>query len=388
MKNKTDVNFLLKNKSSWENKAPCFVINKKKLNSNIKSFKKFFNGEVAYSLKTNPDPCILKKLMKNGCSLLISSIEELGEVVKFHDFSASKIIFQSPSLTYEQYKITRKLGIHRYSIDSYDQLEIVLKDIKSNSAELELLVRINTGVKIKNPELPYGMDSYLGFPLKEAKKVLIKLNSLKGRGVKRIGVHNHLLSQNTFLNLWEENLNTITKFLVELKSKGLEIDVVNLGGGYPIEYHKSVPSLLQISRLINNFKKKISEIYPEMHYVFEPGRKLVAEAVTLIAKVVHTKKFLDSNVAILNCSLYNCSLDTLIVDLYLPVEKIQAKGNKSEKLKNYVIRGSTPDSLDIFAKDVRMAELKNGDHVAFLRCGAYSFGCDFISLKKAHCVEI
>jgi len=389
MEIKDDIRFLSENKSLWVDKTPCFVVNKSKLNSSIEDLKQSLGGEIAYSNKTNPEPCVLKNVIEKGCSLLISSIEELGEVVKFSDLSADKIIFQSPSLTYEQYKITRKLGVHRYSIDSLDQLDIVLKDIENNGAELELLVRINTGVKIKNPELSYGMDSYLGFPLEEAEKVLFKINSLKGKGIRRIGVHSHVLSQNTFLGIWQESFDVIENFLIDLKSKGVEIDVVDFGGGYPVKYHDSaVPSLSQISDLLDGFKKNISEIYPDMHYVFEPGRKLIAESVALVTKVVHTKKFLDSNVAILNCSLYTCSLDTLIVGLYLPVEKVQFAEDETKTFKKYVVRGSTPDSLDIFAKDVSLPELKNDDYVAFLKCGAYSFGSNFISLKKACCIEI
>ena len=79
-------------------------------------------------------------------------------------------------------------------------------------------------------------------------------------------------------------------------------------------------------------------------------------------------------------------MDTLIVDLYLPVKKIQDKD--TGELKHYVIRGSTPDSLDIFSKDACLPELKKGEFIAFLNCGAYSFGSEFISLRKAACIEI
>ena len=55
---------------------------------------------------------------------------------------------------------------------------------------------------------------------------------------------------------------------------------------------------------------------------------------------------------------------------------------KKKNLKEYVIRGSTPDSLDVFAKNIKLSELKSGDHIAFFHAGAYSFCSDFLSLKK------
>lgn len=388
MKNEDSNNFLLKNKSFWEKKTPCFFIDKKVLNKSIDELKEKLEGEIAYSHKTNPDPIIVKAVYDKGCSFLVSSVEELRILLKRFNPSPERIIFQSPSLTLEQYDEIKGAGVYRFSIDSKEQLALILQDIKNNKNTRdvpELFVRINTGIKIESPELPYGMDSYLGFPLSEAEEVLKGLNELKKDGLIKIGVHNHLLSQNTYLDIWKKNLEAIADFVLKLKNNGIEIDSIDFGGGYPVEYEKSVPALSEISDIVNNVKKIIAEILPNMHYVFEPGRKLVAESTALITKVVHTKKFLEQDVAILNCSLYNCSLDTLIIDLYLPAKKIER--DQSKETKKYIVRGSTPDSLDVFAKKIYFSELKSGDYIAFLKCGAYSFGCDFISLPKVGCIE-
>jgi ornithine decarboxylase len=383
MKDKT-IDFLLKNKSKWGKKSPCFIVDEKKLTENIKSLKKYLKGEIAYSHKTNPDPLIIKNVYAQGCNFLVSSLEELISLVKLTGISPERIVFQSPSLTREQYKKIRKMGVFRFSIDSYDQLGIVLRDLKKNGHKMELMVRVNTGLKVHDPELPYGMDSFLGFPLVEAEGVLKKLNQLKKKGLIKIGIHNHLISQNTYLDMWKKNLQKLSDFVTDIKKKGILIDIVNFGGGYPIEYHEPVPKLQDISKLITSAQKRMLEVNPQMHFIFEPGRKTVGESVTLVAKVVHTKEFLGQNVAILNCSLYNCSLDTLIVGLYLPVKKIHNSPDARKKI--YILRGSTPDSLDVFARGVSLPELKNGDYLAFLRCGAYSFGCDFISLPRAKCL--
>ena len=125
------------------------------------------------------------------------------------------------------------------------------------------------------------------------------------------------------------------------------------------------------------YEIKVSK--PSPGIVFEPGRKVAGESISLIGQVVHKKKFFDQNIAILNCSVYNSSLDTLIVNLHLTAKKIEESKNIFE---NYVLRGSTPDSLDVFSRKVRLPELKSGDHIVFPHAGAYSFWSDFISLKK------
>ncbi|HLN18921.1 MAG TPA: hypothetical protein VK255_01995 [Patescibacteria group bacterium] len=389
MKFKEEIDFLAENQSSWEGKTPCFVIDKKKLECTIEDLKKNLKGEIAYSHKTNPDPIIIKTIFDNGCNFLVSSVEEMRSLKKLTDVSPERIIFQSPSLTKEQYNEIRQMGVYRLSIDSVDQLDMILEDVGNKingDGHLELLVRINTGVKVKNPELPYSSDSYLGFPLKEAVNVFKGLSVLRERGLVKLGIHNHLLSQNTYLDMWQENLDVIAKYLIDLKRMGIEIDLADFGGGYPVEYHTAVPELSEISKMFDAFQEKIAKVFPNMHYIFEPGRKTVAESVHLVAKVAHTKKFLGQDVAILNCSVYSHSLDTLIVDLHLPGQKIE-KGVENAPVKNYVVRGSTPDSLDVFSHKIDLPELKNGDYIGYLRCGAYSFGCNFISLDKSKCID-
>jgi ornithine decarboxylase len=380
-------NFLTQNRPKWENQTPCFVVNSEALEKNIHILLNTFKGEIAYSHKTNCHNSIIELVANMGCSFLLSSVEELMSLVRQPNISTDKLIFQSPSLTYDQLQGIRKLGVRRFIIDSEDQLRLLLGNIKSNDNVLELLIRINTGVKVKKPELSYGMDSYLGFPLIKARLALKKLNTLRKKGRIRLGVHNHLISQNTHLDMWKLNLKEITKFVLEMKLEGIRIDSMDFGGGYPVRYLKPVPRLDEISNLITNAQTRISKAYPEIHYIFEPGRKLIAESVLLITQVVHTKKFLSKDVAILNCSLYNHSLDTLIVDLNLPVAKINKTFNNA-KLKSYTIRGSTPDSRDVFSREVKLHNLKGGDYLVFKNCGAYTFGSDFISLPKAKYIVI
>lgn len=378
---------LQKNKAKWAKEAPCFVVDTKKLEKTIRDLKKNLPGEIAYSFKTNPDLQIAKKICQSGCSFLVSSPDELEKLSGLPGVQEKNLIFQSPSLTREQLLRLLRLGVKRFSIDSWDQLKLILKHVPLHKDSYELFVRVNTGVKVKNPELPYGMDSFLGFPLHEAKKVLKNIDKFWKNGNIKLGIHNHLISQNTYLDAWRENVKAITNFLQEIKNEDVKIDYVNFGGGYPVAYdNKKVPSLKQIGKILANGRRKMSRIFPDVKYIYEPGRKTVGDSVAIIGQVAHVKKFLDQDIAILNCSLYNCSLDTLIVDLYLPVCKVGHGGCK--ETVNYVLRGSTPDSLDVFARNVRLPELKNGDYVAFLQAGAYSFGSEFISLPRVKTVLI
>lgn len=376
---KNDLGFFVRNKEKWANNTPCFVINKNQLFDTIENIKRLLPGEILYSFKTNNHPFIMKAISAKKCGFLLSSMEEVQKLVNYYGVNPQNILFQSPSLTNKQFKKIKSFGIYRFVIDSWKQLELISSSLQEFSQKPELLVRINTNIKINKPELSYSSDSFLGFPMEEAISVFEHLNVLKNKNLITLGLHNHLLSQNTRLDTWKRNLNTISGFVKKLKNNNIKLDIVDFGGGYPIEYSSPVPSLEEISKLITKITEEINKIYPHIHFIFEPGRKTVGESISLIAQVVHKKRFLDHNVAILNCSVYNASLDTLIVNLHLPAKKIS---NDKKPYENYVLRGSTPDSLDIFSSKIRLPALEGGDNIVFLHAGAYSFWSDFISLKK------
>jgi len=365
--------------------SPCFVVEEERLRSTIETINRLLPGEVLYSLKTNPHPRIAEIVASHGCGFLLSSVEELEAIIRGMGADPSGIMFQSPSLTADQYRRAKAAGVTRYIVDSDEQLDLVLASLREEPPVTEILVRVNTGVTVAAPELPYSTDSFLGFPVEDAVDVFERLDrNLAGRGV-RIGLHNHLLSQNTFPELWTANLDALAHFVDMLREQGLRLDAVDFGGGYPIDYGRGSLPLEEIATLIAKTTARMRRAYPDLRFIFEPGRKVVGESITLVATVAHVKTFRGANVAILDASLYNSSLDTLVVGLHLPVAKIGADdGPKME----YVLRGSTPDSLDVFSRKALLPKLAPGDRIAFLHAGAYSFWSDFISLKKPEHVFI
>lgn len=211
---KAIVEKLLNSREKWQEKTPCFMLDVEKFNENFSFMKATLPGEVVYSYKTNPDPQIVKLVNAHGNGFLLASVEESEMLCALPDVPREKLVFQSPSLNACQFTRLKKLGVKRFVIDSFDQLEMMTKDIQA-SDKLELLVRVNTGVSVGKPELSYGFDSCLGFPLAEAKIALQKLNPLRQEGIIRLGIHNHHISQNVYLRVWKNNVSAITRLVRE-----------------------------------------------------------------------------------------------------------------------------------------------------------------------------
>ena len=98
-----------------------------------------------------------------------------------------------------------------------------------------------------------------------------------------------------------------------------------------------------------------------------------APAIKLQAEILNVY---DNNI-IINCSVFNGAMDTFVAHIRLLVEGELEKGDA------YTIKGSTPDSMDIFRYRVFFDKKpKIGDKVTFLNAGAYNYSSDFCKLPK------
>ncbi len=321
--------------------TPCFVFSRRVIKNQLQNIKKTFKADVLYSFKTNPHSKIAHCLHENKCGFTICSIEELEQLKKM--IKNPKISFLDPSA--DNFNKTKE--IKDIVVDSESQLK------KLNQEEFNIWMRIDTGINVNRIHS-------LGIPIEKAGNLVEQ--------VRPYGIHNHLVTQNTSLKLWKKNIQKLTEF-----AKKHDIVNLNIGGGFPVSYLEKVPSLEKIASVIKPYLK-------DFNITLEPGRYLVAPAGILLTRVKIIKKFRNKNIAVLDTSAYNSSMDTMLVSQELPC--LVANKMNEKPTKSYILRGCTPDSLDIFRKNVKLPELQEGDIIAFLNAGAYSFASDFLSLKK------
>ncbi len=193
-----------------------------------------------------------------------------------------------------------------------------------------------------------------------------KIRELRSHSkISKLGIHFHRKTQN--MAEWKlkyEISNVIDEDVISL------IDVINIGGGIPSVYANTNEDVIRtVFDKIKEFKD-----WFKGDLIIEPGRFIAAPAVKLITQVV---RVYDNNIVV-NASVYNSDLDALIVPVKLLVE---GELDKKEGTA-YVIKGSTPCSLDLFRYKVYLKDVKVGDELTFLNAGAYNFTSDFCDLEK------
>ena len=109
--------------------------------------------------------------------------------------------------------------------------------------------------------------------------------------------------------------------------------------------------------------------------MIEPGRFIAAPAIKLETEIIQIQK---ENI-IINTTLYNCALDTLIGGHKMLVE---GELKMEEEGMNYLIKGNSPTRDDIFRYKVKLKKLEIGDKIIFLNAGAYNYTTDFFGYKK------
>ena len=187
--------------------------------------------------------------------------------------------------------------------------------------------------------------------------------------INKLGIHFHRKTQN--LSEWDlkEEIQDI------VKSENLKyIQIINIGGGIPCEYKNFRINLKDIFQKIKEFKKWLNE--QKIELMMEPGRFLAAPCIELETEI----KAIYKDTIILNCSVYNSSLDTFIWNIRLVAKDEILDEQKAGKI--YTLKGCTPDSMDIFRYRIHLPEKKVGDKIVFMNAGAYNFNANFCSLPK------
>tara|TARA_Y100000310_G_scaffold246828_1_gene252244 strand:- start:3875 stop:4894 length:1020 start_codon:yes stop_codon:yes gene_type:complete len=330
---------------------PRFILSKNKVHEQYNKLKNL--GIVSYSWKTNPE--VGKILEKETDSLFsIHTFEEIPEI-----YDKKRIWFFAQAWNKNEIKNLIDKKINNFVIDNETDLKTLLNFISKE--KINLLLRM----KFQEKRIQTGKYFVYGMNAKIVNNWILKLK--ENKSIDKIGIHVHRKSQNTSeWNLKYELEDSLSKEVLE------RIDLINIGGGFPIEYKNYTSKVLdyifsKIKELKNWLDKKNIDL------IIEPGRFIAGPGVQLETEVISVY---DEKI-IVNCSVYQGNTDAIFQDAL----KLIVKGELKEG-NEYTIKGKTPCNLDIFRYKVKLPEINVGDKIIFLNAGAYNFSTNFCKLKE------
>jgi len=336
-----------------------FVLSRSKVIEQYNKIKQI-SDIVSYSVKTNP--VVAEILEENTDSFFtihfISSLNNIKD--------KKKIWFFAQAWKNKELDILFENKIENFVVDNENDLKILLDYIKKNNKKINLLLRM----RLKENTIRTGKHYVYGMYSQQVNKLIPELR--KNKNINNLGIHFHRKTQN--ISEWSLKYELSESIPEEIIK---QIDIVNIGGGIPVSYRNYTEDLSpQIFKKIKELKDWLHNYNIKM--IVEPGRFIAGPGIKLETEIVN----IYNNNIVINCSVFNSAMDTFVADIRLLVEGELKQGIP------YVIKGCTPDSMDIFRYRVYLENPKKGDKIVFLNAGAYTYSTDFCNLKKLETVIV
>ena len=343
--------------------TPVVVIDHDEIRRNYRSFKRHLPKiQAYYAVKANPAPEIVRTLFRAGASFDVASLPEFmlvyGNVKRLpararQDFVWDKIVYANPIKPEET---LRALDRYRPLVTYDNRAELAKIKAHAPHAGLALRLRVpNTGSVVELSS-KFGCDPGEAVDLvEEAFRV----------GLVVEGLSFHVGSQCTNFENFVQALNMAAAVRNEAASRGHEIDILDIGGGFPVPYDRHVRPIRDLARTIN---AEIARLFPpDIEILAEPGRYLVATAATSVARVIG-KAVRDGRVCYyIDDSVYH-TFSGIVFD-HCPYH---LKAFKRGRTEISAVFGQTCDGLDTISRAEELPALEIGDLVYSENIGAYS----------------
>jgi ornithine decarboxylase len=346
-----------------EHRTPLVVVNHDAIRQNYATFKRHLpRVQAYYAVKANPAPEIVRTLYEAGASFDVASLPEfllVYELIKRRpaserqDFVWDKIVYANPVKAKETLR-----ALDRYKpLVTFDN-RVEIRKIREFAPHAGLLVRIrvpNTGSMVE-------LSSKFGCEPGEAVALVEEAHAA---GLVVEGLSFHVGSQCTNFENFVQALNMSAAVMQEARSRGFELKILDIGGGFPVRYNRHVQPFSQLARKIN---AEVDRLFPKnLEIIAEPGRFFVATAVTSLATVIGKAVRDGKTCYYVDDSVYH-TFSGIIFD-HCPYHIRAFKKGPTEVC---AVFGQTCDGLDTITQSEDLPDLQLDDLVYSPDIGAYS----------------
>jgi len=336
---------------------PVYCIRPDSIKTACGWFKNNFPGKILYAVKTNPNEQIIKYISQCGIDNFdVASINEIKLIKKI--VPKAKAYYMNTVKNREHIKEAYfNFNIKNFAFDTKDELQKII-EATNNAKDLILYLRIS----ISNEHAEIDLSQKFGALPSEG----LGLLRLAKAHAKKVGLSFHVGSQCMHPISYAKGIRELGNMIKKTK---ISPDIINVGGGFPSIYPDLNPQPLE--NYINEIKKAFENLKldkkPELFC--EPGRALVAESGSTIAKIILRKK----QKLYINDGTYGSLFDAGVPNFVLPTRMIPNGRITSKKLTSYSLYGPTCDSIDYMKGPfVLPNNLKEDDYIEIGQLGAYS----------------
>lgn len=346
---KTDVERL-----AAEYGSPLLVLSLEQVRKNYELLKKYMpRVAVHYAIKANPHPEILRVMKEMGSCFDVASD---GEIRTLYDMGieGKRMIYANPVKTGVGLRACNECGVHKMTFDSASEIA----KIQTACPGTTVLLRL----RIDNSSAHVDLNKKFGTARENALDLMLKA---KEAGLDMAGIVFHVGSQTVSAEPYLHALDIARELFEEAKAAGLELRILDIGGGFPIPEPKVKFNLPEMLQQIN---ARLDEDFPNIEIWSEPGRYICGTAVNLITSVIGVTERGGQPWYFLDEGLYG-TFSGVIFDQW-DFKLISFKEGEERVAATFA--GPSCDSLDIMFRGRMTAPLEVGDLLLVPACGAYT----------------
>ena len=344
--------------------TPLFILDHNKIKKSYRIFKKNLpRVQCYYAVKANSNPEIIKTLFNEGSSFDVASYNEFMQIYEYlkhfeekdKDFFIwDKIIFSN---TIKDRETLRKIKRYRPLV-TYDNRDELMK-IKEHCDTAGLVLRL----KVPDTGSQVEMSSKFGAEPGDANNLI---RDAFDAGLVVEGLSFHVGSQCTNFDNYTSALAITADIFHDARKKGYHLNIVDIGGGFPVPYDAQVPKFEKLAQLIN---AECQRLFPQdIEIIAEPGRFMVASAAVLITEIIGKARRDGKIFYYMNDGVYH-TFSGVVYDHWVPNFNSFRRGKKEV----CAVVGPTCDSFDKISLSVQIpGNLKIGDYLYTENIGAYS----------------
>ena len=342
--------------------TPCLVVDLDIIAGNYQSLRRFLPvAQVFYAVKANPAPEVISLLVGLGSSFDCASRPEIQSVLDA-GAPSNQISFGNTIKKQRDIAWAYEQGVRLFAFDSEAELLKLAESAPGAKVFCRLLMTC------EGAEWP--LSRKFGCEADMARDLLIRARDL---GLEPYGISFHVGSQQTMLDQWDIAVGKTAMLFSALNEAGIELKMINLGGGLPARYRDEVAPVDEYANAIMNaMTKHFGNNLPQM--IVEPGRSLVGDSGILETEVVLiSRKAYDEDArwVYLDVGKFGGLAETMDESIKYRMQVPDDHGPTGP----VILAGPTCDSADILYEKNQYQmplSLKVGDKVRILATGAYT----------------
>ena len=229
---------------------------------------------VHYAVKANPDPRLLGRLHAAGCRFEAASWAEVRAAVRA-GADARTVLYTNPVKPAGDIARAWQAGVWRFAADSGAELHKIAENAPGGAVLLRLAASSDGGAGGS-----VGDQGKFGVSPAQVPALARLAASL---GLTPYGLAFHVGSQMMEPAAWAGPIRHCARIMTALAADGIRLEMLDLGGGFPVRYDADPPPLAEYAAVISGEAALLP--YP-VQLACEPGRAIAAPAGTMVASVI------------------------------------------------------------------------------------------------------